>query len=535
MAWELGIKTFDVGRGESSVIVARDAVAGQRRVMLIDGGLANQGNPVNTYLDNFIGVGITVDHIVVTHYDVDHSGGIMSLLGADNFYWICDKVAEVTAPHANNGVDRPQCIAIAAAAACGALLGAYDQPGGPNYAAQANIFAFAAGAKVGIGSGLSDNAAALEGIDEAEQDAVLPYNPRLVPSNSTAKRRTAARLAAIAAVNAVAGGLNVRDAVRTAVFNELRSLLSSALFRFNTNGRFEDTNIIDTGNAYGLPNGYTDLVAGRVMMSNTWIQAPGINRQRNTPNLGDEVLWDSGPNAGAAPANSPMVYVMARNSYVWNAPFGTVPLAQALDNNNDSYGLILRFNNFVYYTGGDLISAGEDLIADAVMAHGLPDPNGMGGTFPIPHCIAAFKVGHHGADTCTSQHFLATGLQRVGMISCGAMYGHPFQSVIDELQAAADIDFFYLTACAYVRNHIPASTNPPGNQLTTVGNKSRVAGGIAVPPGHIFLYINQAQSESNSTMFPLNPGDAALRQFRVQYYDFDLAPAAGFRNENTIF
>lgn len=535
MAWELDIKTFDVGRGESSVIVANEPITGQRRIMLIDGGLANQGNPVNTYLDNFIGAGTTVDHIVVTHYDVDHSGGIMSLLGADNFYRICDKVAEVTAPHANTGLDRPQCIAIAAAAACAAILGAYDQPGGPNYAAQANIFAFAAGAKVGSGSGLSDNDAAFEGIDEAEQDAVLPYNPQLVPSNSAKKRRAAARLAAIAAVNAVANAVNVRAAVRTAVFNELRSLLTSANYSFNTNGRFANTNIIDTGNAYGLPNGYTDLVAGRIMMSNTWIQAPGINRQRNTPNLGDEILWDSGPIAGAAPANSPMVYVMARNAYVWNAPFGTVPLAQALDNNNDSYGLILRFNNFVFYTGGDLISAGEDLIADAIMAHGLPDPNGMGGTFPIPHCIAAFKVGHHGADTCTSQYFLATGMQKVGIISCGAMYGHPFQSVIDELQAAADIDFFYLTACAYPRNFVPASTNPPGNQLTTVGNKSRVAGGIAVPPGHITLYLNEAESTSTSIAIPLNMGDTALRRFHVNYYDYDLLPGPGFRTENTIF
>jgi beta-lactamase superfamily II metal-dependent hydrolase len=531
MAWELYIKTFDVGRGESSVIVANEPITGQHRTMLIDGGLANQGAEVNTYLNNFIGVGAAVDHILVTHYDVDHSGGIMAILGADNFYAICDKVAEITAP-LTIGADRPQMIASAAAAACMAFFGAYDLPGGPNYAAQAAIIATAARLKVGVGSGLSDAAAAVEGVDEAEDGLRIygPFNDVLIPSRSTAKRRAVCRLAAIAAVNAA--GVNVRAATRTAVFNELQTLLNDS-FKFNTNGRFANSQVIDTGAGAGEPDIYPNLVAGLVMMGNTSIQAPAINRTRNTPNLGAEILWNSGPNAMLAPANSPMVYVMARNSYVWRAPNNRVPLAQALDNNNDSYGLILRFNNFVFYTGGDLISAGEDLIADAVMANGLPNPNG--GTFPVPHCIAAFKVGHHGADTCTSQHFLNTGLQRVGIISCGAMYGHPFQSVIDELQACATIDFFYLTACAYIRNYIPASSNPAGNQLTTVGNKSRVAGGIAIPPGHITLYLNQAESSSTSVAIPLNMGDTALRQFHVNYYDYDLAPAAGFRTENTIF
>lgn len=533
MAWQLNIRTFDVGQGESSMIVANDPTIPQHRTMLIDGGLANQGTVVNGYIDTFIGVGTAVDHIVVTHYDVDHSGGIMALLAADNFYAICDKVAEVTAVQANGGNDRAQRIAGAAAAACAALLGAYDQPGGPNHAAQANIFAVAARLRIGSGSGLNDNRAAAEGIAETEEDAYLPYNPRLIPGNSTAKRRAAARLAAIAAANAVAGGLNVRDTIRTAVYNEMRTMIKP-IYRFNTNGRFAQTHIIDTGNGFGVPDGYTNLVAGRIMMSSTWIQAPGINRPRNTPNLGAEVLWNSGNNAMQAPANSPMVYVMARNSYVWNAPGNQVPLAQALDNNNDSYGLILRFNNFFYYTGGDLVAAGEDLIARSIIMYGLPTPNGLA-TFPVATGIAAFKCGHHGADTCTSQTFLNRGQQRGAFISCGAnTYGHPNQNVIDRLQGMASIEYFYLTGCADVRNYIPASQNPPGNQLTTVGNKSRVAGGLAIPPGNINLNINQAQSSSNSNVFPLNPGDTALRQYTVTYYDFDL-PIPAYRPETTIF
>jgi beta-lactamase superfamily II metal-dependent hydrolase len=530
MPWILVIRTFDVGQGESSVIVADDA-AGLHRVMLIDGGVANQGRVVNGYLDAIIGAGTPVDHIVVTHYDADHSGGIMSLLAADNLYAICDKVATVMAVHAGVGT-RVQRIAGCAAAACAAFYGAYDlPPGGPNFAVQANIFA--AAARLAVNAAATDAQAAARGVREAEEDVVLPYNPRLIPVTSVTKRRRVCADAAIAAVNAFAAGLNVQQVARDAIFNGLRTMITVNA-RFSTAGRFANTHLMDTGASPGLPATYVNLVNGQVLMSNSWIQAPGINRMRTTPALGSEVLWNSGPLAVAAPANAPMMYVMAHNSFIWNAPPAAVPIAFAINNNNDSYGLILRFNRFCFYTGGDLITAGEDLIADAVMAIGLPNPAG-GAAFPVPHRIAAFKCGHHGANTCTSQHFIDTIAPRAALISCGINgFGHPDQALVNRLHAKLSLRFFYLTGCALTRANIPASQAPPGNQLTTVGNKSRVAGGLAIPPGNITLVINQAESVSTSLAMPLNMGDAALRRFHITYYDFDL-PVPAYRTESIIF
>jgi hypothetical protein len=255
------------------------------------------------------------------------------------------------------------------------------------------------------------------------------------------------------------------------------------------------------------------------MNKNAWIKAPNLTRTRTLPALGAEILWNSGPEAKAAPAGSPMLYVMARNGSVWN---WNGNLAQAIDNNNDCYGLILRFNKFFYYTGGDLITQGEDLIAQKVKAIGLPNPNG--GTFAPATKIAAFKCGHHGADTCTSALFLTRAEPVAGIISCGAnSYDHPTQSVVDRLMAAATVDYFYLTACPTERTDMPATDEPPGNQYTTEGNKSRVAGWENVATGNIVLTIDTTDS------------NAITPSFTITYYEHDLPGGAAYNNETSEF
>lgn len=544
MPWTLEVHTIDVGQGESSLVVAQNVGGVGYRTMLIDGGKLGYGETIQNYLTASIGAN-AVNHIVNTHYDVDHVGGLMSLLAADNFYVICDKVAQLAAVHGAAGGNRRQRIAGAAAAACGVFLGGYAIPGGVDWSGQSAIAA--AAARLGVPGGAGDNAAANYGITEAETDVVPPLNPRLIPSSSVKKRREVCRAIGIAAANAIAAGTAgaaLQATIRTTVLNELQTAIG-AKFRFSTGGRFNNTHVIDTGNG-GEPNGYANIIAGQIMMSSSWIQAPGINRTRtSTPNLGDEILWNSGPNAVAAPANSPAIFVMATNAYVWNAPPADVPIAQAIDNNNDSIGLMLRFNKFFFYTGGDLITAGEDLIADAVMANGLPNP--AGGNFALPARIAVFKCGHHGADTCTSQHMLDTILPRVALISCGEGYDHPFQETIDRLHADGNLRYFYLTNCKTNTNHIPASNGQ--DQLGVGGNKSRVSGDNndnnllgGRQRGNILLTIDQAESTSNSTIMPLSPGDTALRQFHVTYFDNDdvmvggvAAGVVGVRTEDSRF
>jgi beta-lactamase superfamily II metal-dependent hydrolase len=119
MAWELQIHTIDVGQGESSLIVARDTAAGgQHRTMLIDGGEAGFAETVHNYVAAQLGpLGIPLDHILVSHYDGDHSGGVTALLQADNLWRVCDLIAGPVAVSANLGRNRPEQVAYGAAAA----------------------------------------------------------------------------------------------------------------------------------------------------------------------------------------------------------------------------------------------------------------------------------------------------------------------------------------------------------------------------------------------------------------------------------
>ncbi len=515
MPWNLIISTIDVGQGESALVNATDGA--QTRVMLIDGGRQGQAGTVNNFVATNIPVNTPVDHIVVTHYDVDHSGGIMSLLEADNFFVICETLARAGTAQAL-GANLGQVAASVGAAICATILGCYDDFQGQNYSAQAATIATnARNAWNGLGT-VED--AARFGVLYAENHVNYPLNGFLVPT--TTKRRDSSYLGALAAANAIHNNNpNVLSAVFTDVFNCLRTVVSSKP-QFFTRGRFKDSQMIDTGDPAQIPGTYVDFVAGGVYMSDTLVWAPGINRPRLQADYGSEVLWDSGPNAMAAPAGAPAVYVMARNGRVWNGtPNGSNAIGGiAIDNNKDSYGLILRFNDFFFYTGGDLTSDGENMVADAVMTYGLDNPTG--GTYNTPNRVAAFKCGHHGSDTCTSTYFLNRINPRASVISTGKnSYGHPEQGLVNRLNGRNPF-YFYLTGCYWQRTHIPASYNPAGNQLMGA-NKSRVAGGLAVPPGNIKIGVTE--NESTAT--------GVAHQFRVRYYEYD-APTA-FRIEINPF
>lgn len=134
---------------------------------------------------------------------------------------------------------------------------------------------------------------------------------------------------------------------------------------------------------------------------------PGRHRTRLTPALGAEILWNAGPRAAAAPVNAPAVFVVAANRYVRGPPARQGPIGGDRCN-NVSIGLIIRFNNFFFYTGGDLPSEGEDLALDDILStrngNGLPDPQDPAARFPAPNHICAFKCGHHGSATSTSDN-----------------------------------------------------------------------------------------------------------------------------------
>ena len=75
MALQLTIHTIDVEQGESALVVAADVAAGRHRTILIDGGQLGYAETVRNFIDSILrGYGYPLDHILVSHYDKDHSG-----------------------------------------------------------------------------------------------------------------------------------------------------------------------------------------------------------------------------------------------------------------------------------------------------------------------------------------------------------------------------------------------------------------------------------------------------------------------------
>jgi hypothetical protein len=189
---------------------------------------------------------------------------------------------------------------------------------------------------------------------------------------------------------------------------------------------------------------------------------------------------------------------VAAQGRVWNsAPniTGGVTMAQL-----EGLGLVVRFNEFFHYTGGDLPRHACELIATAVTANGLPNPLG-GPALPPAAQIASIKCGIHGEDVGTSVAFLNTATPSVAFISSGRTTSFldrsPSQAVVDKLHNHALIDRFYLTHCDFARNNVPAST---GAAQAVAGNKSRVCGdNSALDDGqHVRGHVVLVMSEANS-------------------------------------
>ncbi|HTV44601.1 MAG TPA: hypothetical protein VMF05_04740 [Stellaceae bacterium] len=424
------------------------------------------------------------------------------------------------------GGTRQNQIAAGAAAAVACMRGGYDDGHGNNHANVAVTAGQYADA-VNFPGGTTDAAAATRGVSEGNDaaDNAMNLNGSIV--HAAPRRNAAARAIGIAAATTPGNPAAKQAAAANAAFMGLRAAVPT-VSRFRTGGLYRNTQVIDIGNTHHTPAEYQHSVAGHVSFGGTVVTAPGVDRLRTglaAGNLGDEILWNSGPNAIAAPANSPAAFVVANNRSVWRAPANQLPVNSGQADNDVSIGLIVRFNRFFFYTAGDLPSQGDQLVANSVMNRQLPDPqNPPAGLFPLPAKIAAFKCGHHGSQYSTSNAFLQTALAETAFVSCGVnQFGqgenHPAPALINRLHGDATIDYFFLTNCNYVTANVPASNG--NNQLVAIGNKSRVCGdngqanlAVGRPRGDARLTISEAESTSNNAGLP-------LRQFHVTYFDDD--------------
>jgi hypothetical protein len=363
----------------------------------------------------------------------------------------------------------------------------------------------------------------------------LPYStpatPTLFPTNGTLVTRAASN-GGVACANGLGMGHAdgvLRGDIRAALRTVLQGCLP-AVSRFDTRGSYRAVTVLDVGDIAHTPAQYPGIVAGHFTTTTGYL-VPGIgtNRARITPALGREVLFNTGAGAGPPPAGAPAAVVVARRARAWQGVGVPAVGFQSNEPDNDqSIGLVVRFDQFSFFSGGDLPSQGEDPIATAVTATGLPDPGG--GTYPVPADIPCGKCSHHGAATATSQAYLNTAQPTGAIISCGptGKHGHPTNTVVNRLHAQATVAWFYLTNDGV--NNVNVARTQGADQLLAVGNKSRVAGdnnptnrNALRDRGDIVLSVTAAQAAN------------AMRQYTVRYWDEDLPGGAGLRPENTNF
>jgi beta-lactamase superfamily II metal-dependent hydrolase len=423
LTWELYIHQLDVFQGESALIVARNTDDENLvRTMLIDGGRSNQAKNVHDYVAANIFNRQMVDRIVTTHYDEDHSGGIEKLLIADNRCVVYRTLADAAGAAAHNAANAVtnngllNQVASAAAAATAAAVGGYGT--GNAVAVEAGVI----GATALNGAVVSANAAAQLGrlavtLDLLNRHKNLP--PQLLPRPN---KRNQVCEAAGKVAGTTAGTVADRA---TAAYHQIEARLatSTALDScFNTNGTYNTSTVIDVGDEIVTSEiKYRNAIEGKISLSSDLaVEAPGISRWRVTPALNAEILWNVGKNAQPAPLGAPAVFVVACNRYVRNAAARCGPIGGD-PSNNVSFGLIIRFNNFFFYTGGDLPCEGEKLILQDIYHKGLPDPQQINQFFIEPNYICAFKCGHHGSKTSTSPDFVGEIRAKVALISTGAI------------------------------------------------------------------------------------------------------------------
>ena len=537
MPWALEIHQIDVGQGESTLIVARENDNNallQARSMLIDGGHGDRAAIVHQYLQANIPVinGVQqLNTIVVTHFDIDHSNGIRDLLYADNCHAIASAITEAAGT------------AAAAAAGHSQLL--------QQMAATAAAYAVASGLNDAEAQDIADNVIRrtfkqpMSTVDQAigfaqgEIDEIQGTLVALLPKKGLVRRRRCE------AIGATAGSTQGTAAARTAAaLNEFLPILRgiAGARPIDTNGLYTDCTIIDPGNLTTTDRiSYQLAVEGAITISSVSYTATSIGRQRENDILGKEIFWQpSNRPRYVASDPVPLIFVLAENRDVLGAPN---PFTVTGHIENDiSIGLVVRFGDFTFYTGGDLPALGEDRVVKRLFQVSITLGNN---SIPAPLHVCGFKCGHHGAETSTSHVFVSETFAATAVVSCGYnnAHDHPRQVIIDRLQSCEYIQRMFFTNVGMARYYVPLSpgysnlpplnvTNPalmiPKGVVAGDNNPDNLA--IGRFRGNIAIHVNA--EEANCTRH-LARGDFArpgilYHQFRVVYWDMTRVGGPGF-------
>lgn len=327
MALQLTIHTIDVRQGESAFVVAADVVAGRHRTILIDGGLLGYAETVHNFIDPILrGYGYPLDHILVSHYDKDHSGGVIGLLNADNMRVVSQAISNAVANAAQWAAagTRPQQIACGAAAASATIFGACGLNVNQILTMCQVVFPRAVGK--------TDDEAAEIGFDYALEHTNKLQSFQSFPTlqvGETGRRKNIAKISSVAAAIAIASGNNPATAAFGAIFLLIAKTLPNQL-RFDTGGRYCNVHLIDIGQPIWPSQSagiYADAAIEQYITKASRMMAPGANRTRTMPARGQDSLEQRG-RSDSHPPHSPAIFCPAINSWVWqgigNNPIQTV-------------------------------------------------------------------------------------------------------------------------------------------------------------------------------------------------------------------
>ncbi|HEX8110302.1 MAG TPA: hypothetical protein VF516_21370 [Kofleriaceae bacterium] len=173
--------------------------------------------------------------------------------------------------------------------------------------------------------------------------------------------------------------------------------------------------------------------------------------------VGTEILLPPAPVPRGPGA--PTLTCVAANQYVLRAAGAGTRLVSAAVlgdqlKNAKSLAFLLRFGNFKYYVGGDIVAVQEDgsqwngngyTVAQANRNNSLMQYLNQGNN--VANRVHALKTSHHGSKYSSSPAFLARLRPRAAFISCGTdnQYDHPDQQVVTALHNDPTVRQYFLT------------------------------------------------------------------------------------------
>lgn len=270
-------------------------------------------------------------------------------------------------------------------------------------------------------------------------------------------------------------------------------------------GRSRPTKEIITkyNTAAAIPQGWkapSTLVNQEVLWRNN--DPDAVNNGNPIP-LGDPIT---------IPVGAPTITCIAANCYLLNDQNAVILKDDGSGDleNRLSLAFKIKFNNFIYFTAGDIESPQEAIIAQ----HLNP-------TFRLGQSagssISAFKVSHHGSANSTARGFIYRLGAKAAFVSVGQIAKFqnttlPTARVINDLQAVATLRNYFLTDCGYPMKYIvSAKTSQQAGKSRVAGGDSKriVRGGKNIrrelpKKGHIVLTVNENGSTNNTPNFDVS-------------------------------